>query len=76
MSNKLPSLSGKEIIKALSKIGFQPIRQKGSHVILLKETPTKKRTTIVPLHKEVDKDTLIEIIRQAGLKKEEFQKLL
>ena len=69
---KLPRLSGKEIIKILSKIGFQAVRQKGSHVILVKEINGEKRSTVVPLHKEVDKGTLLEIIRQAGLKKEEF----
>jgi len=65
-------LSGKEVIKMLSKVGFQTVRQKGSHVILVKETADGKRSTVVPLHKEVDKGTLLEIIRQAGLKKEEF----
>ena len=76
MGNKLPRLSGKEVIKALSKIGFQPIRQKGSHVILIKETNEGKHSTIVPIHKEIDKGTLLEIIRQSGLKREEFIKLL
>lgn len=33
---KLPVLSGKETIKALSSVGFQPVRQKGDHVILVK----------------------------------------
>jgi len=76
MGNKLPRLSGKEVIKALSKIGFQPIRQKGSHVILIKETNEGKRSTVVPMYKEIDKGTLLEIIRQSGLKREEFIKLL
>jgi predicted RNA binding protein YcfA (HicA-like mRNA interferase family) len=73
---KLPRLSGKEVIKALSKVGFQPVRQKGSHIIMVKETPDGKRSTVVPLHKEVDKGTLLEIIRQTGLKRDEFIKLL
>ena len=67
---KLPMLSGRELIKILHKIGFQPIRQKGSHVILIKETINKRITTVVPLHNEIDKGTLLEIIRQAGLKRE------
>ncbi len=32
---RLPNLSGKEVIKALSKEGFTAVRQKGSHVILI-----------------------------------------
>ena len=73
---KLPRLSGKEVIKIISKIGFKTIRQKGSHVFMMKETENKKITTVVPLHDEIDKGTLLEIIRQAGLKREEFFKLL
>jgi len=76
MGEKLPRLSGKEVIKALSKNGFQPIRQKGSHVILLKETPEGKISTVIPLHKELDKGTLLEIMRQTRLKRKEFMELL
>ena len=76
MAQKLPRLSGKEVIKALSKIGFKSIRQKGSHVFMMNDSPENKKTTVVPLHKEIDKGTLLEIIRQAGLKKEDFIKLL
>lgn len=73
---KLPRLSGKSVIKILSKIGFMPVRQKGSHVILRKETGSEKKAVVVPLHKEIDRGTLLEIIRQAGLKKGEFLKLI
>ncbi|HHT9117632.1 MAG TPA: type II toxin-antitoxin system HicA family toxin [Candidatus Hypogeohydataceae bacterium YC38] len=73
---KLPVLSGKEVIKLLKRVGFSPTRQRGSHVILVKHDPHKgKRAVVVPDHKEVDKGTLLEIIRQAGLTREEFLKL-
>ena len=73
---KLPVLSGKKIVKALSKVGFIGIRQKGSHLIMAKETPEGKIALVVPVHKEVDRGTLLEIIRQSKLKREEFLKLL
>jgi len=73
---KLPVLSGREAIKALIKIGFVQKRRKGSHVILVKESPDGRRGVVVPDHRELDKGTLLEIIRQAGLKREEFLKLL
>lgn len=73
---KLPRLSGREVIKILLKSGFRAARQKGSHVILVKESEKGKRGVVVPNHKEVDKGTLLEIIRQAGLTREEFLKLL
>ncbi|MCJ7455389.1 type II toxin-antitoxin system HicA family toxin [Candidatus Bathyarchaeota archaeon] len=73
MSERLPVLSGREIIKALAKIGFIPVRQKGSHVFL---RHIDGRRTVVPLHKEVNKTTLMDIIEQTGLAKEEFLKLV
>ncbi len=73
---KLPRLSGKEVIKTLSKAGFKSIRQRGSHVFMAKETVNSKITTVVPMHQEIDKGTLLNIIRQAKLTKEEFLNLL
>ena len=73
---KLPVLSGREVIKALKKIGFEEKRQKRNHIILAKETAEGKKGVVVPNHKEIDKGTLLEIIRQSGLKREEFLNLL
>ncbi len=69
---KLPMLSAREVINVLSKEGFKVRRRKGSHVILVKETAEGKIAVVVPDHREIDKGTLLEIIRQAGLTKEEF----
>ena len=74
--SKLPHLSGNEVIKLLTKVGFSVARQKGSHIILIKQTTSEKRAVVVPNHKEIDIGTLIEIIRQAGLKREEFLQLI
>ena len=73
---KLPRLSGREVVKILAKAGFQPARQKGSHIIMVKFTDNGKKALVVPNHSELDKGTLLEIIRQAGLTREEFFKLL
>ena len=40
---KLPRLSGREVIKILSKQGFKVSRQKGSHIILVKELKQSKK---------------------------------
>lgn len=73
---KLPVLSGHDVIKALRKAGWEHVRTKGSHAILVKVFEETKIGVVVPLHKEIDKGTLAEIIRQARLKKEDFLKLL
>ena len=73
---KLPVVSGNEVIKALMKIGYKQVRQKGSHVALQKIVENKTKTVIVPLHKELTKGTLRSIIRQAELTVEKFIELL
>jgi len=73
LSERLPVLSGREIIKALAKVGFVPVRQKGSHVFL---KHVDRRRTVVPLHEEVNKSTLMDIIEQTKLTKQEFLKLI
>ena len=73
---KLPVLSGREVVKALAKAGFIPVRQKGSHIVMSKSDSAGKKGLVVPDHREIDKGTLIEIIRQAGLTRDEFLKLL
>ena len=73
---KLPVLSGKDTIKALSKIGFSHVRTRGSHAILNKLDEVKGKITIpVPLHKELAKGTLKNIMSQAGLTLDEFLEL-
>jgi predicted RNA binding protein YcfA (HicA-like mRNA interferase family) len=72
--SKLPVVSGAECIKALGKVEFVVNRQRGSHVILVRDEP---RTTIsVPYHDSLDRGTLRSIIRQAGLSVDEFILLL
>jgi predicted RNA binding protein YcfA (HicA-like mRNA interferase family) len=73
---KLPRLSGKEVIKALEKAGFSSIRQKGSHVFMRKMTLEGKINAVVPMHKEIDTGTLLEIIRQSKLSRGRFLELL
>ena len=64
---KLRVLSGKEVVKILSKFGFEVISQRGSHVKLRRILPDgTKQTLTVPLHEELDKGTLKAIIRQAS----------
>ena len=70
--SKLPLLSWREIAKALAKVGFTVARQKGSHIILIKD----ERIVPIPRHDEIKKGLLMEIIVEAGLTKEEFLQLL
>lgn len=73
---KLPVLSAKEIIKALEKEGFRVYRQKGSHISLYKKSDDKTLLVVVPDKSEVKRGTLLSILRQAGMSREEFLQLL
>ena len=70
---KLPKVSGEKVIKALVKAGWSVERQRGSHVVLYKESTG---ILVVPLHRELDRGTLRAIIKQSGMSKDEFLKLL
>lgn len=52
--SRLKKISGKERLKILyNKFDFKIIRQRGSHVILKKETSKGKIGTVVPMHTEL-----------------------
>ncbi len=71
---KLKILSGDEVCAILEKHAFHKIRIRGSHILMQKRLKHTTTTIPVPNHKEIRKGTLMSIIRQSGLSKEEFIK--
>ncbi|OIO65734.1 hypothetical protein AUJ30_00590 [Candidatus Wolfebacteria bacterium CG1_02_39_135] len=69
---KLPIISGRQLIKVLSKLGYREVRQRGSHIRL--SCPDKKSVTI-PDYKVIDKSLLRKILRDAELTVEEFTQI-
>jgi len=66
---KLPRISGVEVIKILTKFfGFRTLRQRGSHVTLTNDSVF----LTVPLHPELDRGTLLSILRDAHISRDEF----
>ncbi|MEH2293226.1 type II toxin-antitoxin system HicA family toxin [Nostoc sp.] len=72
--SKLPSISGRDCVKALEKVGFYEKRRESSHIILRRDEPFAQ--VVVPDHQELAKGTLRAIIRDADLSLEEFITLL
>ena len=71
----MPSLrrvSGQEAIGALERLGFVQVRQRGSHVVLKRQTPEGEIGCVVPLHRELATGTLRGILKQARVTLEEF----
>ena len=75
---KLPVVSSRQIIKVLKQLGFDyaPKRGKGSHVAFVKRDSNKTRLVIVPDREAIPKGTLLAILEQAGITKDEFIRLL
>ena len=74
MSDRLPVLSGAELIAALEKDGWASVRQRGSHVRL--KHPGRTMALVVPLHRELKRGTLSGILRDAGINRDELRRLL
>lgn len=71
---RLPVISGSEAVRAFRKAGWRHDRQRGSHVILVKEG--RNVTLSVPQHAELAPGTLRALIRLAAMTVEEFVDLL
>ncbi|WP_421909166.1 type II toxin-antitoxin system HicA family toxin [Methanolacinia petrolearia] len=70
---KLPNLNPDRVIKILESRGFVLDRVKGSHHIYIH--PETRQMVVIPVYKkDLPKGTLMEILRQAGIKKEDLEK--
>jgi len=69
---KLPRVSGAQLQRALERLGFQKVRQSGSHVVMKRES----RGCVVPMHDEVKIGTLAGVLRQAEVSPDEFIRAL
>lgn len=73
--SKLPVLTPRKVIKILERRGFLLDRVKGSHHIYLH--PETRRRAIVPVHhKDLPVGTLLSILQQAGIDRDELDDLL
>lgn len=65
---RLPHVSGAEVVRALERLGFVVLRQKGSHIVLRRG----QMGCVVPNHREIKAGTLGGVLKQAGVGAEEF----
>ncbi len=65
---RLPRVSGSEAVRALERLGFAVVRQRGSHIIMRRGASG----CAVPNHREIKTGTLAGVLRQAGVSIEEF----
>ena len=67
---RLPTLSGRDVVKVFQHLGWQVVRQSSSHIIMMQEG--SPATLSIPDHREVAKGTLRSLIRSANLSVVEF----
>ena len=75
MTSHLPVVSGRRLVKALARLGWDYDHHEGSHMILRQGAPPHRRLTI-PDHNPLKKGTLAAIMRAAGIDREQLSKLL
>jgi predicted RNA binding protein YcfA (HicA-like mRNA interferase family) len=76
MSQRLPPVKPKDMIRALQRAGFIVHHTSGSHYILKHPDKPGRRVTVAYHNKELKRRTQESIIEQAGLTAEEFSKFL
>jgi predicted RNA binding protein YcfA (HicA-like mRNA interferase family) len=76
MSPKLPVVSGRQVVRALERIGYRVVRQRGSHIRLRDESDPNHLPITVPDHKTVKPGLLRKILHDADLTADEFVALL
>ena len=65
---KLPHVSGAQALKALQKLGFEKVRQSGSHVVARRGS----KGCVIPMHPELKVGTRAGLLRQAEVSSDEF----
>ncbi|MBF0555863.1 MAG: type II toxin-antitoxin system HicA family toxin [Nitrospirae bacterium] len=63
---KLPTVSGEELTYFLKKMGYQVIRQKGSHIRMRKVSEMGEHNITVPNHSPIAKGTLNDIVSEVS----------
>ena len=69
---KLPRVSGAQALRAFQRLGFEKVRQRGSHVVVRRGV----HGCVIPMHTEIKIGTLAGLLRQADISPEEFTSAL
>lgn len=74
MSPKPPLISGRDLVRAFTKLGYIKVSQKGSHIKMRNDATGS--VAIIPDHKELDRWTLKSILRDAEISEETLKQYL
>jgi predicted RNA binding protein YcfA (HicA-like mRNA interferase family) len=68
------TFSGRQLIKALRRMGFDIDHQRGSHIFMYNSE--RNVSVVVPNHSEVKKGTLNNILKKAEITIEDLKRLI
>lgn len=73
--SRLPSVTGKQLLAALGRLGFEVVRTRGSHYYL---RHSDGRSTVVPVHsgETIGRGLLAKILRDSEVDREQLRKQL
>ena len=67
MSLRLPLVSGRQLVRLLEGLGYQLVRQRGSHIRMRGSTLLGEHSITDPNHREIARGTLNDILNEVGL---------
>ena len=76
MSARLPIISGQEAVRAFQRLGYEVVRQRGSHIRLRHPADPARQPLTVPDHRTLKPGLLRKLIRDAQIEIDDFRKLL
>ena len=76
MTPRLPALKPRKVLRVLKRAGFLVHHTTGSHYILKHPDNPSLRVTLPYHNKDLKRGTVESILRQTGLTREEFRRLL
>ena len=63
---RLPVVSGRKLARSLVRYGYEEVSQRGSHLKLRKDTSQGEHVITVPLHAEIARGTLNDILKSVA----------
>ncbi len=67
MPPRLPPASGREVVRLLERLGYEIVRQRGSHIRLRKVTELGEHNITVPAHRTMARGTLNDVLNKVSL---------
>jgi len=74
--SRIPVVSGRQVVAALTRLGYVAVRQRGSHVRMRHPSDSSRRPVTVPDHRSLKPGTLHAILRDANLTVDELLELI